>query len=108
MYKKLTYVRSKQLLRMVAELECQHCGAYPSQAAHSNWHGKGMGLKSSDVNVAALCLRCHWEVDQGNKLSKEERKKMWMDAHKKTVQTMLSRGKWPQDIEVPTLDIDVR
>ena len=33
---------------------------------------------------------------------------MWMDAHKKTVQTMLSRGKWPQDIEIPTLDIDVR
>ena len=101
---KMTYVRSKQLLRMVAELECQHCGAYPSQAAHSNWHGKGMGLKAPDTAVAALCLRCHWEVDQGNKLSKEERKQLWMAAHKKTIQTMLSRGKWPQDIEIPTLD----
>ena len=107
MIPKHTYVRSKQFLRMVAELECQSCGAYPSQAAHSNWHGKGMGLKASDVYVAALCLKCHWEIDQGNKLSKQDRKDKWMAAWRSTVKTMQNRGKWPQDIEVPDVESDL-
>ena len=84
-YPKSTYKRSKTFLRAVAELECQNCGAYPSQAAHSNWHGKGMALKASDDLVAALCLRCHWEVDQGNKLTKDERKALWLKAYRKTM-----------------------
>lgn len=99
---KHTYVRSKQFLRLVAELECQSCGAYPSQAAHSNWGGgKGRGIKADDNLVAALCLKCHWEMDQGNKLSKEERKAKWLDAHKRTVATMQERGKWPWDFPIP-------
>ena len=104
MYQKTTYVRSKQFLRLVAELECQSCGAYPSQAAHSNWHNKGMGIKASDIHVAALCLRCHWEIDQGNKLSKEERKAKWLDAYRNTIDTMQKRGKWPCSIPMPNLD----
>lgn len=105
MIPKTTYLRSKQFLRLVAELECQSCGAYPSQAAHSNWHNKGMGIKASDIHVAALCLKCHWEIDQGNKLSKEERKAKWTKAWKSTIETMKNRGKWPQDIQVPDVDL---
>lgn len=87
-YPKSTYKRSRKFLQEVASLECQNCGAYPSQAAHSNWHGKGMALKASDEMVAALCLRCHWEVDQGNKLTKEERKALWENAYKRTMERL--------------------
>ena len=84
-YPKTTYIRSRQFLQEVAELECQNCGATPTQAAHSNWHGKGMGIKASDEMVAALCLRCHYEVDQGKTLTKQQRRDLWEKAHKKTM-----------------------
>ena len=60
------YVRSKKLLKMVASLDCQACGSgHMVQAAHTNWGGgKGRGIKADDNQVAALCLKCHYEVDQ--------------------------------------------
>jgi len=56
-------------------------------AAHSNQliDGKGRGLKSHDYRVAALCYSCHMRLDQGAELSKQERKEMWEDAHRKTI-----------------------
>lgn len=56
-------------------------------AAHSNQliDGKGRGLKSHDYRVAALCYSCHMQLDQGAELSKQERKEMWEDAHRKTI-----------------------
>ena len=72
------------------------------QAAHSNWGGgKGRGIKADDNQVAALCLKCHYEIDQGSKLTKEERQQMWQAAHEKTVQTLVDRGEWPQDVPLP-------
>jgi predicted nucleic-acid-binding Zn-ribbon protein len=69
------YVRSKKLLKLVAGLDCQACGSGNMvQAAHTNWGGgKGRGVKADDNLVAALCLKCHYEIDQGKELSKEER-----------------------------------
>ena len=50
---KTQYVRNKRLLELVASLNCQNCGHYLAQAAHSNWHGgKGRGIKASDNYVA--------------------------------------------------------
>ena len=56
-------------------------------AAHSNQlrDGKGRGLKAHDYRIAALCYRCHMELDQGPKMSKEERVNMWETAHRATV-----------------------
>jgi len=87
---------------LVASLPCQHCGNdHNVQAAHSNWseHGKGRGIKASDIYVAALCLKCHFEIDQGNQLSKEERKEAWLTAHKKTVRCL--QDQWPKGVPLP-------
>jgi len=90
MFPKHAYVRDKALLKRVAQLDCQHCGSGEMvQAAHSNWGGgKGRGIKADDNLVAALCLKCHWEVDQGVKLTKLERQEMWEKAHQRTMRAL--------------------
>ena len=85
----------------MAGLSCQHCGADGyTQAAHSNQlkHGKGRGIKASDEFTAALCLKCHYELDQGNKLSKDERVEMWERAHNRTVAELKRLGVWPEEL----------
>jgi hypothetical protein len=90
MFPKHVYVRDKALLKRVAQLDCQHCGSGEMvQAAHSNWGGgKGRGIKADDNLVAALCLKCHWEIDQGVKLTKLERQEMWQKAHQRTMRAL--------------------
>ena len=102
MFQKHQYVRSKKLLKMVASLDCQACGSgHMVQAAHTNWGGgKARGIKADDNLVAALCLKCHYEVDQGKDLSKEERQKMWTDAHKATIKAL--EADWPVNLPKPT------
>ena len=100
MFQKHQYVRSQKLLKAVAKLDCQCCGAGgPTQAAHSNWGGgKGKGIKADDNLTAALCLKCHYELDQGNKLSKDERVEMWERAHNRTVAELKRLGVWPEEL----------
>ena len=105
---KFDYVRSRPLLRAVKELDCQHCGACaPSDPAHSNSgaHGKGKGIKASDVFVAALCRACHKLVDRSSKLSQEERLAIWYPAWRKTVRELLRRGTWPLHIPIPDIRV---
>ena len=106
MLQKHKYVRSQKLLKAVASLDCQCCGSSgPVQAAHANWGGgKGMGIKADDNLTAALCLRCHYEIDQGKDLSREERIRRWTKAHKNTVALLLVKGLWPDGVPVPELD----
>lgn len=98
------YVRSKKLLKAVASLDCQNCGSgHMVQAAHSNWGGgKGRGIKADDNLTAALCLRCHYEIDQGKDLSKQERIGIWQRAHKKTVAALVDMNLWPDNVPLPT------
>lgn len=106
MFQKHSYVRSKKLLKLVAGLDCQACGSGQMvQAAHTNWGGgKGRGIKADDNLVAALCLKCHFEVDQGKDLTKDERQLMWYLAHTLTVAKLCEQGKWPADVPVPTME----
>jgi len=106
MYSKHNYIRSKKLLKLVSELSCQHCGIDgQTQAAHTNWGGgKGRGIKADDNLIAALCQSCHAEIDQGNKLSKQDRQLMWTNAHIKTVHILNKAGKWPNDVPLPIQD----
>lgn len=78
----------------VASLECQRCGAHGSQVAHSNQlrDGKGRGLKSHWWRVAALCPRCHHDIDHGSSLSKQERREAWDEAHRRTIGALFERG----------------
>ena len=85
-------------------MDCQVCGAPgPVQASHSNWshHGKSMARKADDIFVAAICQSCHYEIDMGNSMSKEERQDTWTAAWKKTVKHLVDNGDWPIDIDVP-------
>ena len=88
--------RNKRLLEVVRNLPCQHCGKSDGTvvAAHSNQlrDGKGRGIKCSDALIAALCYRCHAEVDQSSTLSKDARVEMWESAHKATIRELFEQG----------------
>jgi len=81
--------RSPKLLQAIRDSACQHCGAKDGTivAAHSNQmrDGKGRGLKAHDYRIAALCFKCHYEIDQGKDLSRQERLNIWEDAHRATI-----------------------
>ena len=91
-YLKQPKFQSEKFRRAVAGQECAACGSMAgSQAAHENMN-KGMGLKVSDARCAALCLNCHLELDQGTKMTREERREFWKDAYIKTIVRMIERG----------------
>lgn len=91
MFPKFIYYRSKAHLKRVAELPCQICGAHGCQASHSNQaiHGKGRGIKASDEFTAALCPNCHYEIDQGKRLNKEEKLAWWNEAYESTKRALV-------------------
>ena len=88
--------RNKRLLEIVRQSPCQHCGRNDGTvvAAHSNQlrDGKGRGIKAHDFRIAALCFTCHAELDQGHKLSKQERIEMWEEAHRQTIGWLFQNG----------------
>jgi len=88
--------RNDKLLKSIRILPCQLCGIEDGTivAAHSNQlrDGKGRGLKASDYRIAALCFKCHSELDQGKTWSKAERIEMFEDAHRKTIGELFERG----------------
>jgi len=81
--------RNQRLLEIVRSSPCQNCGTQNGTicAAHSNQlrDGKGRSLKAHDFRVAALCFRCHSNLDQGYQMDKEERRELWEEAHRKTI-----------------------
>lgn len=91
--------RSKKLLEALRESpHCLCCGRHNDGtvvAAHSNQlrDGKGKGIKAHDFRVAALCYSCHTELDQGTKLSKQERVDMWEEAHRATIGWLFLDGR---------------
>ena len=71
---KQTVTKDPQWLNAVSQIECcVLCGSYGIQVAHRN-EGKGMGQKVDDCLTAAICPQCHHEIDNGNLLSREERR----------------------------------
>jgi hypothetical protein len=100
---KQQYFRSRKHLMNVASLPCQNCYIEgQTQASHSNWvdlGGKGRGLKSSDEYTAALCQGCHSMIDSGARLTKEQRRDLWVMAWQKTMAKLKSQGKWPEELE---------
>lgn len=105
MNKKTNYIRSAKLMQAYRKLPCQHCGIDDGTVcgAHSNSakHGKGRGIKASDVYCASLCHVCHQALDQGRSMSRTERVRMWEQAHKNTVKALITLGLWPKDVPAP-------
>jgi hypothetical protein len=89
LYQKEKIYRNPNLLKNVRSSPCQNCGTEDGTvvAAHSNQlrDGKGRSLKAHDYRIAALCYTCHAELDQGLRMSKQERVNMWENAHRKTI-----------------------
>lgn len=71
-------------MKMYRAIPCQYCRIIDGTVcgAHSNQskHGKGRGIKASDIYCASLCYKCHAMLDSGDK-SKEDKINMWDDAH---------------------------
>lgn len=90
--------RNDRMLAACRELPCQvtDCGVMDGSvvACHSNQlsDGKGRGLKAHDFRVAACCGGHHYEMDQGSKMSREERRDMWEQAHRSTIGELFLRG----------------
>lgn len=59
-------MRSTKRLNEIRALPCVRCGYPNSQAAHSNSskHGKGRGIKASDLYTVPLCYACHAAFDK--------------------------------------------
>ena len=76
-------MRSPKRLAEIRKLPCVRCGNPNSQAAHSNSakHGKGRGIKSSDLFVIPLCAICHAAFDRfelGNRAESEAMFDQWL------------------------------
>jgi hypothetical protein len=91
--------RSPLLLSFAREAPyCFHCGAFNRGnvvAAHSNQirDGKGKSIKAHDYRIAYLCDTCHFEIDQGSKLSRAERRESWDAAHRATIGWLIDTGR---------------
>ena len=76
-------MRDAKRLAAIRKLPCVKCGQSPGQAAHSNSskHGKGRGIKSSDLFVIPLCFKCHAAFDRfelGNREQSEAMFEKWL------------------------------
>ena len=93
MFPKQNTFRSEAWRRAVASLPCVCCMRDgPSQAAHLNHRGKGMGLKTHDVWTFPMCPDCHREYDQGTRWSKEDRRALGDTWVLLTVAELAKRG----------------
>lgn len=90
--------RSPKLLALAREApHCMDCLRFNRTvvSAHSNQlrDGKGRSLKAHDYRIAFMCQDCHHEVDQGAKLTREERVARWEDAHRRTIGWLFETGR---------------
>lgn len=81
-FPKRIIVRSTKYLRYVASQPCSACGIHGfSQAAHPN-HGKGLSLKTSDLEAFPLCCSrpghqgCHVLHDLCLDMTRSERREL--------------------------------
>ena len=77
-------MRDSKRLAAIRKLPCIRCGNPDSQAAHSNSakHGKGRGIKASDLFVIPLCAICHAAFDRfelGNRTESEAMFEKWLE-----------------------------
>ncbi len=83
----------KKWCEAVHSLEsCVLCGSHGVQWAHSN-QDRGMGQKSAPWLTAALCPRCHHDIDNGAKLDRDTRRAQMDRAIVKTHDRLVKLGR---------------
>jgi len=99
--------RNRAYRMLVASLECYHCRLHGhSQAAHPNTC-KTKGVKACDSLCFPMCTvggrDCHGLFDQYKLVPRADMQAFEEAAHRWTVTTLLARGMWPKDMEVPAM-----
>lgn len=90
--------RDRELLDLAYELDCtvnlHCCEGGRGEPAHSNQsrHGKGGSIKSHDCFFASACRSCHFEIDQGKSMTREEKFDAWQRAHERTMLQLWRNG----------------
>lgn len=86
-------MKIKKLRDAARDAPCMACGAMDGTivAAHRNEFG-GMGMKTTDVWVSYLCGKCHYELDNGKEMTREERRTFWLRAYANTVRYWFNHG----------------
>jgi hypothetical protein len=85
--------RIPKLLKLANGQACMCCGNRDGTvvAAHRN-EGKGIAKKNPDWQISFLCSTCHFRLDNGNELTKEERRNLWNAAYVKTIDYLFRNG----------------
>ena len=91
--------RDRDLLNLCYEFDCLLniegvCTGGTGEPCHANWpeFGKGAGMKAHDCYAVPGCRACHMELDQGSRLTKDERKHIWMRAFLRYLPMLWLRG----------------
>lgn len=71
---------------------CVLCGVYGVQWAHSN-QDRGMKQKAPPCATAALCPKCHHDIDNGRDLPQAERRRLMDRAIVRTHIRLAEAGK---------------
>ena len=78
---------NRQLLNIAREapscfIRLRECSGVPTVPAHSNLqrHGRGFSYKSHDCYVVPACQSCHYEIDSGKNLTREEKEQAFTKA----------------------------
>lgn len=84
--------RSEKHLARVRKLPCVDCGRIgATQASHTN-QMKGMAIKAPDSHLMALCVECHARLDQGGKMTRDERRAYEWEMVARTYIALMERG----------------
>lgn len=92
----MRYIRSKKLTDSAEGKPCVICGRVGTTVAcHSNFgeHGKGGGIKASDIFSVRLCQLHHDQLDgRQGKLTRIELHELFALAHQRTIQAWIEEG----------------
>lgn len=93
---KIEKYRNRKLLDLARHAPCMFCGADDGTivACHSNQlrDGRGTGIKAPDYRIAFGCSKCHYELDNGNEWTREEKIEAWEEAHRATIGWLFDNG----------------
>ncbi len=91
--------RNRALLNLAYQLPCTLriegvCQGGMGEPCHSNQsrHGKGGAMKAHDHYFAAGCRACHVEIDQGVRLTREEKFDIWQRGYEMTQDMLWEKG----------------